>query len=190
MQTKYYPRHVPEGAPAGWVRVMHEVNIPFDRIQKMLAEFSPDLIVELGTKYGGMTVMFHDACPEALLYSYDHRDYGDELNNESIHGRDACADNVHFMIEDVLNVNQNIVNLLVNYTGKVFLYCDNGNKVEEVHAYAPFLKSGDMLGFHDCPDEITPEQVADVLKDYDEHPINEWLVANHYSDRFYVRVVK
>ena len=176
-----------------WVQCMHEEFSPlYPKLQEMLREYAPDLIIELGTKYGGMTMVFHEACPGTAIYSYDNRVY-DETNDLFAHEQVKLHPEwyppcVEFRVEDVLTFNQGIVDAITRYTGKVFLYSDNGNKVGEVQSYGPYLKVGDLLGFHDCPGEITPEQVADVLKDFEPHPINEWLIANGCSDRFFVKV--
>lgn len=175
-----------------WVACMHEdVAELYIEIQNMLYHYTPDLMIELGTKYGGMTMVFHRTLPEVPLYSYDHIKYNRTNKLYAHEGVEIHPEwygsSVKFIVEDILTPNQGLIDLIRNEPGKVFLYCDNGNKVAEVLTYGPYLKSRDILGFHDCPSEITPEQVEPVLKDFDPLPINQWMVGHNCSDRFYIK---
>lgn len=46
---------------------------------------------------------------------------------------------------------------------RTLLYCDNGNKVEELTRYAPLLQPGDLLGCHDYATEVPVEWVEPFL---------------------------
>jgi hypothetical protein len=46
---------------------------------------------------------------------------------------------------------------------RLLLYCDNGNKVEEITRYAPLLKPADLLGCHDYSTEVPVEWVESFL---------------------------
>jgi hypothetical protein len=57
-----------------------------------------------------------------------------------------------------------------DWPGKIFLYCDGGDKIREAHLYWPLLRPGDLLGVHDYSDDpaaIGPEvykaDVADII---------------------------
>ena len=48
--------------------------------------------------------------------------------------------------------------------GKIFIYCDNGNKVKEMQVFHKFLRSGDIIACHDYYNG----QWVDGLKDFGE----------------------
>ena len=54
----------------------------------------------------------------------------------------------------------------------LFVYCDNGHKVEELRYVAPLLSKGDILGTHDWPTEV-PEDFSldgyELITEYDEY---------------------
>jgi hypothetical protein len=57
-----------------------------------------------------------------------------------------------------------------DWPGKIFLYCDGGDKIREAHLYWPLLRPGDLLGVHDYSDDDTaigPEvynvDVSDII---------------------------
>jgi len=149
-------------------------------IQDVVRFFRPHLIVEFGTKYGGLTLVLHDACPEATLYSYDlHKEY-------LLVRLEWFGPSVYFVTQDLLaHRSRELKHLLCSAACKL-LYCDNGDKEREVLMYAPLLNSGDLLGVHDWEREVRPEKVQSVLVDFD--PVDHQLfAAARSSTRFWRR---
>jgi hypothetical protein len=123
-------------------------------LASVITPFDPELIIELGTSWGGLTKFFEDYT-KAIIYSYDRPGAARKPNPI------LFTDRVTFCKEDVLICNAGIIGLCQGHHRKL-LYTDNGNKVKEVVTYAPFLNTGDMLGVHDWPREIYYEY--DLLK--------------------------
>lgn len=135
-------------------------------IHQVAKDFNPDVIVELGTQSGGVTIALHEACAEARLDSFDIE------NNVlftaefiSVHAlwpktpRALFGRNVTFWSVDVLLEGDNLLRYPFSLPGRKLLYCDNGNKREEVRLWSPYLKPGDLLGVHDWMEEIGPEDI-------------------------------
>lgn len=59
------------------------------------------------------------------------------------------------------------------YNLPVFVYCDNGSKVEELKYIAPLLKRGDIIGTHDYPTEVpmgfVPSDEYELITEYDDY---------------------
>jgi hypothetical protein len=81
-------------------------------IKKTVKNFSPDLIVELGTCKAGLTHVLHKASPCAKLYTYDNK----KLCKDDI----FTKENVNFILENVLIPSQSLINLLTSNKKKFF----------------------------------------------------------------------
>ncbi len=136
--------------------------------------------IEFGTAKGGFAALLADALPAAQIVT---------VNNQHEPGvREALAtaygERMDVLTLDLLGRSEtlgSLISLLTGYTDigqmlnshrinppthddwKVLLYCDNGNKVEEITRFAPFLKPGDLLGCHDYATEVPPEWVEPFL---------------------------
>ena len=127
--------------------------IAFDTLFKRLEldDTPPARVIELGTGRGGLTAFLH-------LYSIG--------NGSSFTTRDRpelIPD--HARALDLLSVDRRRGNVIDDLTvveeirqecrkaGFTVLLCDSGHKAREIAAFAPFLKSGDILLAHDyAPD--------------------------------------
>jgi cephalosporin hydroxylase len=158
------------------VIVVHEAKaIPF--IHEIVKEFNPELIIELGTSWGGVTLILHECNINAKLHSYD-------INCPRKPNRSMFNENVYFHIEDILSSSSNSLMNLCKDRRKKVLYCDNGNKIKEIQTYAPYLNVGDLLGVHDWDKEIRYKDVENVLKYF--KPIkHEIFEKNNWSTRFF-----
>ena len=109
---------------------------------KFVKERNPSLIVELGHGNGGFTMAMHEAFPEAYIKSFDLRKMPLDEVMDNVSGR------VSFINDDIL-AGSSAVRTYLAWSNRKFLYCDNGNKTQEVLMYAKYLNIGDMLGVHD-----------------------------------------
>lgn len=162
----------------GKVVVVHEA-LAIPHIHRIVKNFNPELIIELGTSWGGVTLILHECNPDAELHSYDIE--CPRKPNKSLFNK-----NVHFHFKDILSEQLEELIMLCWAKERKLLYCDNGNKIKEIQMYAPFLNSGDLLGVHDWNKEIKYEDVVDVLKDFEsvEHEVFE---KNKWSTRFFLK---
>ena len=127
-------------------------------IYEIVANFDPEVVIELGTKNGGFTEALQGATKDsAEIYSYDHIGY-------KVSG--GFRENVRFIICDVLTEPVNSIVELCESDKKVLLYCDNGDKTREFELYTKYLKKGDMLGVHDWGTEILYDSVKPYLEGF------------------------
>ena len=164
----------------GTVIVVHEAKaIP--HIHRIVKEFNPQLIIELGTSWGGVTLILHECNPDAELYSYD-------IECPRKPNKSMFNNNVHFHLKDILSSELDELIHLCSDNKRKVLYCDNGNKIKEIQMYAPFLNKGDILGVHDWDKEITYEDVKEELKNFE--PIEQELFEkNQWSTRFFKKII-
>ena len=89
-------------------------------------------------------------------------------------------------IANVLSKESKFIVDLLKRPVKKLLYCDNGNKIKEVHLYSKYLISGDMLGVHDWHKEIDYEDIKDCLVGFKpvEHEIFE---EKGFSTRLWIK---
>lgn len=180
------------------IRCVHEDGC-YRFIGKLVQDFDPELVLELGYSWGGMTKVFEDYTKKGTkIYAYNWK-CGREANKSNFSKR------VEFIHADLL---KKPLKGLVNFCQdkrKKLLYCDNGNKIKEVYMYGQHLNVGDMIGAHDYPKEIyhdwdlligktklrdTREDVAKmnkVLADFEpvEHDL---FLEKGFSDRFWIKV--
>jgi len=172
-------RHVHQLKKVKFQLVHEEFSINF--IQKIVRNFNPDIIVELGTGHGGMTAIFNNATPRSVLHSFD-------INQQIEKPMRLYNKNVFFYSEDLLKEPNIVVIDILKQKGKKFLYCDNGNKIKEVKYYSPYLNIGDMLGVHDWGEdrEITYNDIKEELIGFKplEHKLFE---MKGFSSRFWIK---
>jgi hypothetical protein len=137
--------------------------------------------IEFGTAKGGFAALLADTLPEAKIVTVNHQPepgvrealataYGERMNVLTLDllGSDDTALGPLF---SVLTGYTDIGRMLHRHRidpptrddWKICLYCDNGNKVEEITRFAPLLKPGDLLGCHDYATEVPPEWVEPFL---------------------------
>lgn len=129
----------------------------YKHLGTIVENYNPEIVVELGTSWGGLTKLFEDYAPNAIIFSFDRPK---APRKPDIH---KFSPRVNFIRQDVLTMPPNsYVGDLCKLRGRKILYCDNGCKVREVIYYAPSLRRGDVLAVHDWPREIYTDY--DLLK--------------------------
>ncbi len=120
-------------------------------LQTWVKLFQPELIVELGTMFGGLTYALHEAAPYIEIATFDKDPSRPHLKFVSL----LEEKNIYYKRTELLKggANREVLKFIAKPIRKM-LYCDNGNKLEELLLYAPSLLSGDLLGVHDWGVEI------------------------------------
>lgn len=180
------------------VLMMHEVgSTPY--LQKAIEDHDIDMIVELGTANAGLTLALHECDREALLFTFDlmsaylNKKCLDEMTKPGIDYllKNGFNDNVHFVIGNILIPTKPFKPLIkvLKSDKRKFLYCDNGNKGMEIVMYAPYLKSGDLLGVHDWNVEvdIKTEGVEEALENFERHYLNKFFKDHNFRTRLFLR---
>ena len=149
--------------------------------EKILKEYDPQLIVEFGPYYGGMTKYFTEWCPESFIYSVDAFWLISKGDAEYFRNK-----NVTFMITSQLCEKDIAIPMLLTLPLKKFLFCDAAMRDHEIKRYAGYLNPGDLLGMHDWPDN--EDKLEGAFLEFKEHEINEKFSVPGVSDlRFWWR---
>jgi len=115
--------------------------------EKLLCIENFEIIIELGTSFGGLTYILSDILKENNLnckihtFDFSYKSYVEDSLIER-----GCT--YHILDERDEIYKETVVNLLTNY-GKALLLCDGGNKKEEFNRYSEYLKPNDVIMAHD-----------------------------------------
>lgn len=115
--------------------------------EKLLCIENFEIIIELGTSFGGLTYILSDLLKENNLnckihtFDFSYKNYVEDSLIER-----GCT--YHVLDERDEIYKETVVNLLTNY-GKALLLCDGGNKKEEFNRYSEYLKLNDVIMAHD-----------------------------------------
>jgi cephalosporin hydroxylase len=124
-----------------------------------LEKFHICFFVELGVYMGGLAdlMLVRQSCIPNFHY-YGVQLLADELDERIL---------PHIKIGDVLNseIIQEVKSMIAS-NKTTMVYCDAGNKNEEMRVYAPLLKPGDYLRSHDYPGETTPDALEKFRVDF------------------------
>ena len=120
-------------------------------IQNIFKEFlikeDFDVVIEIGTLFGGLTYILDDIRKENnLKYELNSIDISMKPWLEEVFPKlninylqyDENKDQFHLFIKEKLSQNQ-----------KTLVLCDGGHKIYEFNLISPFLKSGDFIMTHD-----------------------------------------
>lgn len=116
----------------------HEIG----QILRIINDLDIYTFIELGAHVGGLA--------SALIGRsrfHPFRYIGYELNAPVID--DAVKENCAIYSKDIFANPEEIVN---HAQGKTFIYCDNGDKVKEMHTFHKFLRPQDVIACHDYYD--------------------------------------
>jgi hypothetical protein len=178
------------------IRCVHEDGC-FPVIGNLVEEFNPELVLELGFSWGGMTKLFEDYT-KAEIHAYNKR-CGRKPNE------DQFGERVTFHWCDLLTKPYEPLVKLCKDSRRKLLYCDNGSKIKEIYMYGKYLNIGDMIAVHDYPREVYHDY--DLLlenikkrvtrKDVDKMNkiLNDFIPVKHdlflemgFSDRFWIKI--
>lgn len=129
-----------------------------DPLKKLFNQIKPSQVLEIGTLYGGLTLLIRDSLNEVELKnsnfrSYDILDIPRYYLDEDI-SKGAKIDlrikNIFNHIYDNLEP-ENIeeVQSFIQQSGPTIILCDGGSKKNEFRLLTPFLKPGDIIMAHD-----------------------------------------
>lgn len=98
-----------------------------------------DIIIELGTYKGGLTLFLSDIF-SGDIYTYDIKEF--EFTNKLL-----SKENIHYNIKDIYK-SPEIEELLAS-NKRVLLLVDGGVKIKAFNYFIKFLKPGDVIMAHD-----------------------------------------
>lgn len=107
-----------------------------------------DHIIELGTGYGESSRLFSQYAPTVTFDIVDKRLFK--------------STPAAFVKLDILNEPWPVFDLIVA-SGRVMLFCDNGDKPREFDLFAPYIRPGSFILVHDFPKEINYDHILPVM---------------------------
>lgn len=190
---RYYKSAVTPGLS---VLLSHEES-GFKKIREIVQQFVPFSIIELGTWWKGLTLVLHEAAPDAFLFSFDKFSVREQkkgaMSLANFYRVEASLNpqRVFCLIRDVLVPGGDLlVKTLCEGNNRKILYCDNGNKVQEVITYGHLLRSGDLMGVHDWGTEIDDRNTSvdwALKAHFHPHESNAYFVEKGCLTRFFVK---
>jgi hypothetical protein len=139
--------------------------VDVETIERFLSTKWPATVIEFGTGTGAFSVYLATYCKlnDGSFHTFDTH----ALSPHPFSDRnDRCLSAVTclggtYRRADVFSAEcVDVVGDLVRESGgPAFIYCDNGDKPREVAMYCDTLRSGDFLGVHDFPEEITEDDL-------------------------------
>jgi len=179
--------------------ISHEKE-SFRYIQSAILIHEPQVIIELGSAYYGLTLLMHEVNTKTPIYSFDYmspkqmirRSQGYIKNSEALDilKEKGFNSNVYFIVTDLLlGEGDPTVLKLVSSKRRKFLYLDNGNKIKEMSLYAKHLRNGDLLGVHDWGREISnlDRSVRKILSSFYPHPFNWFFERSGVMTRMFIK---
>jgi cephalosporin hydroxylase len=124
---------------------------------KVLFEtINPSQVLEIGTSYGGLTLLIRDLLDEVGLKDTDFRSYDVmETNRFYLEENIKNGSKIDFRIKNIFDQSYNElvevdeIKELLHRPGPSIIMCDGGSKKNEFKILSPFLKPGDIIMAHD-----------------------------------------
>jgi len=95
----------------------------------------------------------------------------------------------HIVMDNIFLHKEEISNRIKKAKGRVFIYCDNGNKIREIDFTSKAMKKGDVIGTHDYCTEV-PMKSIDFLKERGFESINKyenWINTHLCLQKFWIK---
>jgi hypothetical protein len=127
-------------------------------LRTLFATIKPSQVLEIGTSYGGLTLLVRDLLDEVGSTECDFRTY-DIMETNRFYLEEAIKNGakIDFRIKNVFNTNVDNLregeeNEVINYIqnpGPSIVLCDGGFKKGEFRILSQYLKPGDIIMAHD-----------------------------------------
>lgn len=127
-----------------------------DKFRNLFSTINPSQVLEIGTSYGGLTLLIRDLLDEVGLTNSDFRSY-DIMETNRFWLEDAISKGakIDFRIKNVFNHMYNDlseeeeIKSFIQQSGPTIVLCDGGSKKNEFNILSRLLKPGDIIMAHD-----------------------------------------
>jgi cephalosporin hydroxylase len=135
--------------------VLQNKNV-FETFKQLFLIKKPKRIIEIGTQYGGFTLMLKDILLSAGLNDFLIRTY-DVKNPLFLMQHPELDERIEIKVEDIFNYHpfsikeekiKELKDFMSDDTPNIIL-CDGGNKIKEFNVFSDIIKSGDIIMAHD-----------------------------------------
>jgi cephalosporin hydroxylase len=140
--------------------VLQNKNV-FETFKQLFLIKKPKRIIEIGTQYGGFTLMLKDILLSAGLSDFIIRTY-DVKNPSFLMQHPELDERIEIKVEDIFNYHpfsikeekiKELNDFMSDDTPNIIL-CDGGNKIKEFNVFSEIIKSGDIIMAHDYAYDI------------------------------------
>lgn len=140
-------------------------------LEVVLTKYKPGVIIELGTGYGSLSRFFAMFAP-VVTFDIDYIKRIKEYPNITYYDLDVFCKKA-----------QKIITELIESKRRVFLFCDGGDKGNEMNMYAPMLKKGDLLFAHDWKSAVHIGHITDMIVKLRPNPVAEQIQFDELKSR-------
>jgi cephalosporin hydroxylase len=159
--------------PYKGITTQQHIDIP-KSFKELFLISKPSQVIEIGTSYGGLTLLLRDildeiGMEETKLITYD-KDKFHYLDYHIENGRkiDSRIKNIfNHMYNDIVELDE--IKDLINLTGTTIVLCDGGYKKAEFRLLSDLIKPGDIIMGHD----YSPNK--EYFEEYINNKIWNWL---------------
>ena len=125
-------------------------------LKTLFETIKPSQVLEIGTSYGGLTLLVRDLLDEVGLIECDFRSY-DVMETNRFYLEEAITNGakIDFRIKNIFNhmydalIEVDEVKNYIEQSGPTIILCDGGSKKNEFKILSPYLKEGDVIMAHD-----------------------------------------
>lgn len=125
-------------------------------LKQLFNQTKPSQVLEIGTSYGGLTILVRDLLNEEGLINCDFRSYDImETSRYSLSEDIKNGARIDLRIKNIFNntyddlVETDEVKSYIERDGVTIILCDGGSKKNEFRILSKFLKTGDIIMAHD-----------------------------------------
>lgn len=131
-------------------------NAAFE-FEKLFNKVKPFQVLEIGTSFGGLTLLVRDLLDKCDLKHCDLRSYdvSVEVNRFFLHDAISNGAKIDFRIKNVFNhmyndlIEEEEIKSFIQQSGPTVVMCDGGSKKNEFNILSRYLKPGDIIMAHD-----------------------------------------
>lgn len=148
-----------------------------EKLKNLFTEIKPARVLEIGTSYGGLTLLVRDLLDEVELVNSDFRSY-DVMETNRYHLEEAINNGakIDLRIKNVFNhqyddlIEVDEIQSYIQQPGTTIVLCDGGSKKNEVNILSKYLKTGDIIMAHDYSpnSEYFEEHIRDKIWNWHE----------------------
>jgi hypothetical protein len=147
-----------------------------EKFKKLFETTIPSQVLEIGTSYGGLTLLIRDLLDEvnlkqSTLRTYDVIETGRYWLEHVIQN----GANIDLRVKNVFNhiydglVEEEEIKSFIQQSGPTIVLCDGGSKKNEFRILAPYLKKGDVIMAHDYAPNL------DFFNEHINNKVWNWL---------------
>ena len=148
-----------------------------EKLSNLFKEKKPSQVLEIGTSYGGLTLMIRHVLDSNNLTDSDLRSYDVmETSRHFLYEAIKNGAKIDFRIHNIFNhmydalIEEDEIRDYIQRDGTTIIMCDGGSKKNEFNILSKYLKVGDIIMAHDYSpnQEYFKENILDKIWNWHE----------------------